>query len=563
MVTNAINTDLKVNAPGGTKARESDGGFSDVLGNVSSENGRRQPGLSGSGRSDADREFSYTKKGSETVRSSENGPQKVGDQRFGQQDRPAVDEVKADELLSQAAETVTRTVAEVGEAPTKEEAAGMMSEALRSIVSSKEDDPGSGDEVIQTAEGLVEVLADVIAEMNGTAGGVQDVGNDIPVDETNAIPTDEPAIHVITPDSSFLMTEKHVEAAMIAESGAETEYPVPEYADEFEEMLGTLLYDDKSELDDYGLKFTENAREMFAGRTEFDDRIGSDGKSRIEKVLAKLETESTEDGVPITEMQVVKDTAEMLGQIIEEAKKKLNLTDVKYERVAGENEETTPLIQDTHIRLSHEMNRSDRTDELDHILNGHETAKNSGRFDVSDDDSAPKTETYDAVHLSAQLMGSRTETDIPVERMPAAEETAEIRPPEIQTAEEILDRIQSMQDDHTEFTMVLNPESLGRITVKLVMAGERTAVEITAENLETRAILAARSENLQTMLRDNGVELERYQVVSEQEDAMFRDQSYEGSSRNPYSREDGGNSEDSDDSDSDNGENFYDILGNI
>ncbi|MBP3857764.1 MAG: flagellar hook-length control protein FliK, partial [Ruminiclostridium sp.] len=140
-------------------------------------------------------------------------------------------------------------------------------------------------------------------------------------------------------------------------------------------------------------------------------------------------------------------------------------------------------------------------------------------------------------------------------------ETAQIRPPEIQTAEEILERIQNMQDDHTEFTMVLNPESLGRITVKLVMTGERTAVEITAENPETRAILAARSENLQTMLRNNGVELERYQVVSEQENSQFREQSYEGSSKNPYSRNENGNEEDN--GDDDDTPNFYDILGNL
>ena len=117
-----------------------------------------------------------------------------------------------------------------------------------------------------------------------------------------------------------------------------------------------------------------------------------------------------------------------------------------------------------------------------------------------------------------------------------------------------------MQEDRTEFTMVLNPESLGRITVKLVMNGERTAVEITAENPDTRALLASRSENLQNMLHDNGVDLERYQVVTENEQSRFERQSYEGSSRNPYSRSDENEEKKDDDDD---GGNFYDLIGNL
>ena len=92
----------------------------------------------------------------------------------------------------------------------------------------------------------------------------------------------------------------------------------------------------------------------------------------------------------------------------------------------------------------------------------------------------------------------------------------------------------SLQNGETEFTMVLNPESLGRITVKLVTSGERVAVQITAENPETRQLLEARGENLQTVLKNGGVELERYQVVTDREEAQLMQDSYEGSSKNPY-----------------------------
>ena len=262
-----------------------------------------------------------------------------------------------------------------------------------------------------------------------------------------------------------------------------------------------------------------------------------------------------ETGFGYTEnLSAVKDTAEMLSDLIEGAKKELGLSEVKYEHITETETPEAILMHDEPMKLSHSMNSRDRTGELDHILG-------EGRFDVSEEDGdAPKTQTYDAVHMSAELMGSRTDTDIPVENEQMPEQTAEIRPPEVQTAEQILERIQNMQGDRTEFTMVLNPEALGRITVKLVMTGERASVEINAENPETRAILAARTESLQSVLHDNGVELENYQVVTEQENTQYNEQNYDGSSKNPYSRDD----EDSqNDDDNDDGENFYDILQNI
>ena len=106
--------------------------------------------------------------------------------------------------------------------------------------------------------------------------------------------------------------------------------------------------------------------------------------------------------------------------------------------------------------------------------------------------------------------------------------------------------------------MVLNPESLGRITVKLVTSGERVAVQITAENPDTGKLLEARTENLTAMLRENGVELERCQVVSEGENAGLMQDSYEGSSKNPYSRQEEKGQDENDEE-----ESFFDLLQSI
>ena len=254
----------------------------------------------------------------------------------------------------------------------------------------------------------------------------------------------------------------------------------------------------------------------------------------------------------------VNETFRMLTQLIRDAKKELGLTEVVIEYTEGdEPEEMLPMMPDEHVRLSRQLNGSDRSSELDHILN-------AGRIDAPEENS-PKTQTYDAVRMSEQLMGSRTDTAMRAAAETEFRDDAQriARPPEVQLTEQILSRLDEMQTqqrDRTEFTMVLNPESLGRITVKLVMTGEKTAVEINAENPDTRALLASRSESLQNMLRDNGVQLERYQVVSEQEDAAFERQSYEGSSKNPYSRNDDDSQKSDDDSD---GGSFYDLLQSI
>lgn len=95
------------------------------------------------------------------------------------------------------------------------------------------------------------------------------------------------------------------------------------------------------------------------------------------------------------------------------------------------------------------------------------------------------------------------------------------------------------RDGETTLTMTLNPESLGRISIKLVENAGKLSVSIVAENKETAAMLASRYENIQESLRDNGTQLEKYQVVyGAEQDGRAEQQNYEGSSKNPYVRQD-------------------------
>lgn len=102
------------------------------------------------------------------------------------------------------------------------------------------------------------------------------------------------------------------------------------------------------------------------------------------------------------------------------------------------------------------------------------------------------------------------------------------------------------QGQETTLTVTLNPETLGKISLKLVENAGRISVTVTAESRETAAILASRAENVQESMRDQGTQLEKYQVVyGAEQDGRADQQNYEGSSKNPYVRDTEAESEDS------------------
>lgn len=538
MLTKAVSMDMKVGTANRSGQRDgSDGGFSDVLGTVKKDTGGRQ-GMSAQGSGvrggkDLRQEFRFTEK------STSRPAGKISGEMRGQPGKGSAfdsaepaDVQAAEDLLQKAAELVTQTVRETGGKPDKSEAAEMLAQALGTLK--------DGEETAELPEDvLIDAMMQVLASISeGTAEGTAAVAaaaDDMQISDIAAGTEETPVLNVQTEaPAEIIVNEETGNGAEFAAALAEEMPAEPEYIEpEFDEGLKAFVGDSVQKL--------------------------ADGKLSVEAAAADFEAAASaaepEEAPDMSEMTVT-ETVKMLADLIEEVKDELGISEISVRHVYGDGEETPTMAEGSQAELSNRMFRTDRTGELDHILNG-------TRADmVTEDGKKPDTdtETYDAVHMAAELMGSRTETDIPVEDEPMFPEAAEVRPPEVQTAEQILDRIQNMQDDHTEFTMVLNPESLGRITVKIAAAGERISVEITADDPKTGAMLAARNEGLQNMLRDSGVQLEKCQIVSEHEDTQFNQQSYDGSSKNPYGRND---DEDKKPDDSDGGESFYDLLQSI
>lgn len=133
----------------------------------------------------------------------------------------------------------------------------------------------------------------------------------------------------------------------------------------------------------------------------------------------------------------------------------------------------------------------------------------------------------------------------------------EVNPNEIvdQTARIIETAIKETQQQ-SEYSLVLNPEELGRITVKLIKAADgAVSVTIAAENAHTQRVLEQHSELMQSNLRANGTNLASWQTVNESRQETYA-QDYNGSSKNPYFRRDDAQHTDEDNTDT----TFADII---
>lgn len=127
----------------------------------------------------------------------------------------------------------------------------------------------------------------------------------------------------------------------------------------------------------------------------------------------------------------------------------------------------------------------------------------------------------------------------------------QFKPTEVQVAQRVYQAISTMKpQDNGEvtFRMTLNPEFLGEIEVTITATEGKATVEIITQSKQTQSILAERLEGLQTALKQEGVELEKYQVVYAPNQAQNESRSYDGSSKNPYSRRQSERNEETDES---------------
>lgn len=111
-----------------------------------------------------------------------------------------------------------------------------------------------------------------------------------------------------------------------------------------------------------------------------------------------------------------------------------------------------------------------------------------------------------------------------------------VKPEEVvsQVTTSIIEQTTVSAEGDTEYSVTLNPEDLGSITVKLTKTIEGSlSVSIMAENAKTQRLIEQNSAAIQQGLRENGIELESWQTVNESQQEN-RAEDYNGSSKNPY-----------------------------
>lgn len=136
----------------------------------------------------------------------------------------------------------------------------------------------------------------------------------------------------------------------------------------------------------------------------------------------------------------------------------------------------------------------------------------------------------------------------------------EVKPSDVaqQVAEKLTEHTSELDDGSVEYRVTLNPEELGRITVRMTKTADGTvSVSIAAENSRTLKIIEDNGTAIQNNLKQNGVQLESWQIVGESKHETHAED-YQGSSRNPY-RE---NNDRRQDQESD-GESFADIIASM
>lgn len=103
-------------------------------------------------------------------------------------------------------------------------------------------------------------------------------------------------------------------------------------------------------------------------------------------------------------------------------------------------------------------------------------------------------------------------------------------------------------------TVVLTPETLGKITVRMANEGGKLTVEILTETQAAKELLQAKSQQLAYALKNDDVDLTSYKVETSQAELFQRD--FDGSSKNPYRQQSHGQQKnDTDD--------FEELLGEI
>ena len=282
--------------------------------------------------------------------------------------------------------------------------------------------------------------------------------------------------------------------------------------------------------------------------------VGNAGKSSdADNVRSKADTTFTDktDNIGSRETAVIKADGVKADSVKADSPEavKAEFTVTSYEKYGDNSVKQDIQTQDnsTQRMAFAKRNIESKSDELRAIAKGNEVTK-------SDSDLETEQKVTDKNAISDMLakgsdVFARTESRYDEN----GQEIRTLRVPISDMAEFVNEHAPKANGKST-LTVVLTPETLGKITVRMVNESGKLTVEILTETQAAKELLQAKSEQLAYALKNDDVELTSYKVETSQAELFQRD--FDGSSKNPYRQQSHGQQK----SDTD---DFENLLGEI
>lgn len=331
-------------------------------------------------------------------------------------------------------------------------------------------------------------------------------------------------------DSADTVNQTNVKAEIASDSIA-GENAVAATADKSDAFTSVAVGNAEKSSDADNIR--SKADTTFTEKTDFVDKMGFIGKT------GRQETSGVKaDGVKADSVKA--DSSEAV---------KTEFTVTSYEKYGDNSVKQDIQTQDDSTQRMAFAKRSieSKSDELRAIAKGNEVTK-------SDSDLETEQKVTDKNAVSDMLakdsnVFARTESRYDEN----GQEIRTVRVPISDMAEFVSEHAPKANGRST-LTVVLTPETLGKITVRMANEGGKLTVEILTETQAAKELLQARSQQLAYALKNDDIELTSYKVETSQAELFQRD--FDGSSKNPYRQQ--SHSQQKNDTD-----DFENLLGEI
>lgn len=384
-----------------------------------------------------------------------------------------------------------------------------------------------GDSEHNNDPAVQQVMTELAAMMNQTAipDDISDLSDEISALTTkitgaDEVQTEQPAVQQNVPEQS-VQTVQNQAAEQTQATGEAVEFTVKPETEQKSQAEAKPVQEVQPEakqaaVTEAAVQTAENTGAQSEAQTDAGQSGQQDGAAQVQTAQAGQTEQAPQEDVKFR-------------------------SDVRSVEVrTAEKPQEAPQQEQTQVFADHTAQRSRvvfKSDELEAIKSGGE-------------------KTDDAAQVQPQ--GIPAESPVIFTRQDGAEVT--VKPSEVaqQVSGKITERAADLKEGDVEYSITLDPEDLGRITVRMTKTADgAVSVSIAAENSKTMKIIEDNGSAIQDTLRQNGVQLENWQTVSESRQEP-QAQDYQGSSKNPY-RENENHRQD-DDRD---GESFAEIIASM